>query len=130
MTVPLIPVSFGSSHAQYSFQFQFFTSRPRAAPPAVPIVTLRFCLFVCLSVCARSGEACERVNGGSCQTWLFRVSWFVPLLAAKGSKTLSVLSTVEAQLSLHKYNVVKAAQETREWQNTGGLLQTNQGRAP
>ncbi len=29
---------------------------------------------------------------------------------------MPVLSTVDAQLSLHKCNVVKAAQETRKWQ--------------
>ncbi len=37
---------------------------------------------------------------------MFQVSWFVCLLAAKGSKTMPVLSTVEAQLSLHKRNIV------------------------
>ncbi len=78
MTVPLIPVGFGSSHAQYIFQFQFFTSRARAVRPAGPIVTLRFCLFVCLSVRTRSGEAWEQVDGSSWHAWLFRVSWFVP----------------------------------------------------
>ncbi len=31
-----------------------------------------------------------------------------------------VLTTVEAQLSLHKGNIVKAAPETQEWQETGG----------
>ncbi len=40
-------------------------------------------LSVCLSVRARSGEAWERVNGSSWHVWLFRVSWFVRLLAAK-----------------------------------------------
>ncbi len=31
-------------------------------------------------------------------------------------KTLPVLSTVEAQLSLHERNIAKAAPEAREWQ--------------
>ncbi len=51
--------------------------------------------------------------------WLFQVSWFVCLPAAKGSKMMPVLSTVEAQLSLHKRNIAKAAPETREWRETG-----------
>ncbi len=42
--------------------------------------------------------------------------WFVYLLAAKGSKTMPVLSTVEAQLSLHKRNIAKAVPEARDWQ--------------
>ncbi len=48
------------------------------------------------------------------------VSRFTCLLAAKESKMMPVLSTVEAQLSLHKYNIAKAAQEARECQETGG----------
>ncbi len=48
-----------------------------------------------------------------------RVSWFVCLLDAKGSKMMPVLLTVEAQLSLHKCNIVKTAPEALEWQETG-----------
>ncbi len=33
---------------------------------------------------------------------------------------MSVLSTVEAQLSLHKWNIAKAAPEAWEWQDNGG----------
>ncbi len=77
------------------------------------------CLFVCISVRARSGEARKRVNGCSWHVRLFRVSWFVRLFAAKGSKTMPVLLTVEAQLLLHKRNIAKAAPEVREWQETG-----------
>ncbi len=33
---------------------------------------------------------------------------------------MPVLLTVEAQLSLHKRNITKAAPEAREWQETGG----------
>ncbi len=51
--------------------------------------------------------------------WLYRVSWFVRLLAAKGSITLPVLSTVEAQLLVHERNFAKAAPEAQEWQETG-----------
>ncbi len=65
--------------------------------------------FVCLSV-RPSIRAWERVNGSSCHVGLFRVSWFVRLLAAKGSKTMSVLSTVEAQLSVHKRNNISRKQ--------------------
>ncbi len=32
---------------------------------------------------------------------------------------MSILSTVEAQLSLHKHNIAKAAPEARQWQETG-----------
>ncbi len=42
--------------------------------------------------------------------WLFRASH---LLSAKGTKTMPVLSTVEAQLSLHKRNIAKAAPKAR-----------------
>ncbi len=67
-----------------------------------------FAIFacVCLSVrLSQSGEAWERVNGGSWHVWLFQVSCFVRLLAAKGSQAMQVLSTAEAQLSLHKHNI-------------------------
>ncbi len=79
----------------------------RAVRPAGPIVTLRFsCVFVCLSVHrSQSGEARERLNGSSWHVWLFRVSWFIRFLAVKGSQAMLVLSTVEAQLSLHKHNI-------------------------
>ncbi len=64
----------------------------RTAHPAGPIVTLPFShLFVHLS---QSGEAWKRVNGGSWQYGRFQVSCFICLLAAKGSKTLPVLSTI------------------------------------
>ncbi len=104
-----------SSLLPYTLKFVlFFTSRARAAHPAGPIVTLRFsvCLSVHLSVhgLGRPGN----INGGSWHTWLLQVSWFVRLLAAKESKTMAVLSTVEAQLSLHKHNVAKAAPEALE----------------
>ncbi len=52
--------------------------------------------------------------------WLFRVSWFVRLLTAKGSKTVPVLSIVEAQLSIHKRNIMKSTPEAQEWQEIGG----------
>ncbi len=61
-----------------------------------------FCLSVLLS---QSGEAWERVNGGSGHVWLFRVSRFVCLLAAKGRQAMLVLSTVGAQLSLNEHEV-------------------------
>ncbi len=47
-------------------------------------------------------------------------TWLVRLLAAKGSKTMPVLLTVEAQLSLLKCNITKAVPEAWEWQETGG----------
>ncbi len=92
-----------------------------------------FAIF--MSVCAfvlllQSGEAWECVNGGSWQVWLFRVSLFVRLLAAKGSKRCHVvLTTVEAQLSLHKRNITKAASEAWEWQETARRLATNKPRS-
>ncbi len=51
---------------------------------------------------------------------MYGVSWFVRLFAAKGSKMMTVLSTIEAQLSLHKCNTVKAAPEAWELQEPGG----------
>ncbi len=59
----------------------------------------------------------EYGNGSSWHVWLFH---FVRLLAAKGSETMPVLTTVEAQLSLHKRNIAKAAPEAPEWQETRG----------
>ncbi len=38
-------------------------------------------------------------------------AWFVRLPAAKGSKMMAILSTVEAQFSVHKRNIAKAAPE-------------------
>ncbi len=73
-----------------------------------------------MSVRTRSGEAWERVNGSNRHVWLLRVSWIVCLPAAKGSKTMPVLSTVEAQLSLHKRNIAKTAPEAQERQETSG----------
>ncbi len=107
-----------------------FTCRACAVCPSDPIVTLRFsCLSVCLLVhLSQSGEAWERVNGGNCHVWLFRVSWFVCLSATEGSKRMLVLSTVEAQLLSHKRNITKAAPEAREWQETGSLT-TNKPRS-
>ncbi len=75
---------------------------------------LGFCLSVCPSVRVRSGEAWEQINGGIWHVWLFRVSWFVCLLAAK------TMPLVEAHVSLHKCNIMKAAPEAREWLETGG----------
>ncbi len=48
-------------------------------------------------------------------SWLFRVSWFVRLLGAKGSQALPVISTVEAQLSLYDPNTAKESRSTRNW---------------
>ncbi len=42
---------------------------------------------------------------------LVRVSWFVSFLTAKGSQTMAVLSTVKAQLSLHKQHIVNEPQK-------------------
>ncbi len=66
-------------------------------------------------------EGLGRANDGSWHACLFRVPcrWFVRLLAAQGSKTMPVLSTVEAQLSLHKRNITKAAPEAWKWQEAG-----------
>ncbi len=44
----------------------------------------------------------------------YTCSWFVRLLAAKRTKTMPVLSTVEAKLSLHKRNIVKEAPKVLE----------------
>ncbi len=81
---------------------------------AVVLVKWAFCLSVCLSVRARSGEAWERINGGIWHIWLFRVSWFVCLLAAK------TMPLVEAHVSLHKCNIMKASPEARELLETDG----------
>ncbi len=83
-----------------------FTSRARAARLAGPIVSLRLsCLSVCLYVCHGLGSR------GTSQWRLFGVSWFVCLLGAKGSQTLPVLWTVEAQFYLHKHNIAKESQK-------------------
>ncbi len=75
------------------------------------------CLFVWLSVHpCKVWEAWKQVNGGSCHVWLFQVTWFFRLPAAKWSKMRAVLSTVEAQLSVQKRNITKATPEAREWQ--------------
>ncbi len=60
-------------------------------------------------------EAGERVNGVAADTYdWFRVSWFVRLLAAKGSQAKHLkpaLSAVEAQLSLLNHNIAKEPQK-------------------
>ncbi len=91
-----------------------------------------FVIFVsvCLSVCHSLGKpAWERVNGGSCHIW---VSWLVCLPAAKESKTMSVLSTVEAQLSLH--SAISRKQEMKSSPRSTGMvrnrwLTTNKARS-
>ncbi len=76
------------------------------------------CLFVRLSVCP-SEQDLERPEN-ELMVAAGTYGWFVYLLAAKGSETMPILSTVEAQLSLHKCNIATAAPEAREWQETGG----------
>ncbi len=44
-------------------------------------------------------------------------SWFDRFLPAKRGQTMPVLSTVEAQLLLHKHNIAK---EPQKHQETGG----------
>ncbi len=90
---------------------------------SVPVQSYSYCtifMSVCLSIRARSGDAWERVSGGNwhvhVHTYMYGVSWFVRLLAATESQAMSVLSTVEAQLSLYKRSVAKAAPEEQEWQ--------------
>ncbi len=49
---------------------------------------------------------------------LFRVSWFVRLLAAKGSQAMPELSTVQAQFSLNNHNIAKEPQKHGKCQET------------
>ncbi len=54
-----------------------------------------FCLSVCLFVrLSQSGEAWERVNGGSCHVWLFRVSW---LFASSLQRKQNTASTIDSR---------------------------------
>ncbi len=75
-----------------------FTSGACAACPAHPIV-----VSVCLHL-SQSGEDWERVNRGSWQVRLFRVSYLFAPCTAKRSQAMSVLSRVEPQLSLHEHS--------------------------
>ncbi len=75
---------------------------------------------VCLSARPyKVWESWERGNGGSWHVCLFRVSWFVYLLTAKGSKTMPVPSTVEAHLSLHQRDIAKAPQKHGNGKKSG-----------
>ncbi len=80
-----------------------FTSRARTAHPAGPIVTLRFsslsvCLFVCLSVQGLGRPGNELMVAAGMHGWFELVGLFASYL---------LLSTVEAQLSLHKRPINK-----------------------
>ncbi len=47
-------------------------------------------------------------------SFVLKLAGFVSFLAAKESKAMPILSKVEAQLSLHKRNIAKAAPEAQE----------------
>ncbi len=63
-------------------------------------------LFVCLSICHSLGKPGNKSLAACRYAWLFQVSWFVRLHAEKGRKAMPILSTVEAQLSLHQHDPV------------------------
>ncbi len=66
---------------ELELEWKAVTQLTRLLPDKYTLAISR--LSVCRSVHAWSGEAWERVNCGSWHAWLFRVSWFVRLLAAK-----------------------------------------------
>ncbi len=78
-------------------------------------------VFVWLSVRAKSKEAWEQLNGDSWHVWLFQVSWFVRLLAAKGSVTVPVLSAVALVTQ------VQYRESSPRSMGTARLRQTTQG---
>ncbi len=99
-----------------SIEIHVFTSRARAAPDC------SYSVSVCPSIQGLHGEAWKWVNGGSRHICMAVSSYLVcSPPRCKRQQTMPVLSTVEAQLSLHKRNIAKAAPEAREWQETGGL---------
>ncbi len=89
-------------------------------------------------------RACPSVQGlgrpemdqwrSSWHTWPVRLSWFVRLIAAKGSQVMTVVSKVhvEAQLSLHNHNIAKEPQNHRSYVHVvprNRWLTTNQPRS-
>ncbi len=62
---------------------------------------------------------------GSWHVWLVRVwvSWFVRLLPAIASQTMPVLSTVEAQLSLHEHDIAKDTQKHANAKKTAAIYE-------
>ncbi len=89
--------NFGHMHIRYS---GFLTAgRAQCVRLVLYLVNSRFSVY-CSSV--RPCEVWEGLGRSQWRQLAWHVCWFVRLLAAKGSKTMPVLSTVEAQLSLHK----------------------------